>query len=1178
MTAALIYLQQTWLAWACLVAAAPLLLGALWRRQRSGTWPASWIAGGASLLLFGVGSFGLVSSQVGLSIVLSALAVLIVLLTVTVASGRWWAPLGYALAAVMVLGIGIWLGPATAEALLDAARFFAAIEPLEPAWLLLLLLLLPLVWFSRRNLASLGPVRGRLALGLRCLLLLCLALALAEAHSRRADHSVTVLFLWDRSLSVPPEFKGDVDERTERIRSFINDAVAQRGPGHETDQAGVIVFGRRPRLELPPASVPKLGFHKIQSQLDDTYTDIAAALKLALASFPEATGKRIVLISDGNENLGQAEEQARIARQNGVQIDVLPIAAERRNTSEVLVERVEAPPQTEQEARVPLRVVIRSYHPHVVVGTLQLDRISLRLKQGNNPSAEQPTFEREPVVSRQVELRQGLNPYYFQQPAPKQDDAFTYEARFVPSYVKTVDGRKLHDGLPGDRIENNRASVSVMARGQRTVLLIEPKVGDHPLLAARLRAARSGLRVVSVAPERLPENATELALVLSRFDAAILANIPADSLSEEQQKVMRSMTHDQGMGLIMVGGNQAFGAGGWQGTELEKALPVTADIKSMKVEGKSGLVMMMHASEMAEGNAWQRKIAKLAVEKLSPMDMVGQIHYSHGGPGGTGHVWHIKFQQIGGNRNEILHRVDTMQPGDMPDVDPAFAMAYKELTTPGYNLGTKHIIFISDGDHWSASPAMLNKIRTAKITCTTVCITTHGLAEVQKMKAVADFTRGRSYHIKNPSELPAIYIRESRLVSQSFVQESKIQPEVRIAHGPTEGIAKVEPLYGFVRTTRRPSPLVEVPIESPRIGGFTFPILAEWQYGLGRAVAFTSDARTDPAGKASWDKDWANSDTYTKFWEQTVDWALRPTETGKYLRLSTEQRDGKIRLIVEGRDLDKTPLTAVEEFKAGITIPSLKGPEGRKLDLKFEQKGGGIYEADIPADEVGTYFINIRARWKKNGQTLTDSVRAGVTVPYSPEFAEMESNPALLEKLREITAGHSYAEDDGALRRAARSGEVFRAVPANQPSLQPLWPWFVLLTALCLVLDIAVRRVALEPRVGWAKALTLWQRLRREPIVAAPEFLARLQSRKAQVDESLARQQGARKFEGGDVATGPLPTATEGIPAPSSSPPAAQPPPPVVPAKEEDAGDYASRLLRAKKRALEEREKKNKPS
>jgi hypothetical protein len=205
-------------------------------------------------------------------------------------------------------------------------------------------------------------------------------------------------------------------------------------------------------------------------------------------------------------------------------------------------------------------------------------------------------------------------------------------------------------------------------------------------------------------------------------------------------------------------------------------------------------------------------------------------------------------------------------------------------------------------------------------------------------------------------------------------------------------------------------------------------------------------------------------------------------------------------------------------------------------------------------------------------------VRAGVTVPYSPEFAEMESNPALLEKLREITAGHSYAEDDGALRRAARSGEVFRAVPANQPSLQPLWPWFVLLTALCLVLDIAVRRVALEPRVGWAKALTLWQRLRREPIVAAPEFLARLQSRKAQVDESLARQQGARKFEGGDVATGPLPTATEGIPAPSSSPPAAQPPPPVVPAKEEDAGDYASRLLRAKKRALEEREKKNKPS
>src|SRR5216684_1658647 len=156
------------------------------------------------------------------------------------------------------------------------------------------------------------------------------------------------------------------------------------------------------------------------------------------------------------------------------------------------------------------------------------------------------------------------------------------------------------------------------------------------------------------------------------------------------------------------------------------------ELKSMKIEGKSGLVLIMHASEMAEGNAWQRKIAKLALEKLSPMDMVGQIHYDHGFNGGmSGHRWHIPFQEIGGNRNRLLRLVDSMEPGDMPDVDPAFLKAHKELTNPEYQLGTKHIILISDGDHWDASRQMLDKLKNAKITCTTVCITTHGQAEVK---------------------------------------------------------------------------------------------------------------------------------------------------------------------------------------------------------------------------------------------------------------------------------------------------------------------------------------------------------------------------------------------------------------------------------------------------------------
>jgi hypothetical protein len=625
----------------------------------------------------------------------------------------------------------------------------------------------------------------------------------------------------------------------------------------------------------------------------------------------------------------------------------------------------------------------------------------------------------------------------------------------------------------------------------------------------------------------------------------------------------------------MIGGPQSFGAGGWQGTEVEKALPVTSDLKSMKVEGKSGLVLMMHASEMAEGNAWQKKIAKLAIEKLSPVDMVGMLYYAWDGGPAAGHTWHIKFQQILNNRPALLRKVDSMNPGDMPDVDPALEKAYKELTNPAYGLGTKHIIFISDGDHWDANRALMAKLNRAKITCTTVCITTHGAAEVQKMALMARLIsgpKGRSYHIKDPSELPAIYIKESRLVSQSFVHDKPFTPRlIPTIGGPTVGIDNAPDLFGFVRTTRRNSPLVEVPIETPKIGEGKFPILAYWYYGLGKSVAFTSDARTKP-GNPFWDRDWANSDMYIKFWEQTIDWSLRAVETGKNLVMTTELRDGKVKVIIDARKGGKKPLTEVE-LKGGITSPALK-PGPRRPALKFEQKNSGIYEAEFKADDIGSYFINVQAKWKENGKVMSDSVRGGVTIPYSPEFAEMESNVALLDRLKEITGGKTFPEDE--LGRVAESAEVFRPLPAELHSQKPIWHWLVVLAGICLFFDVAVRRIAIEPEKVKIAAMNWWYYLRgRAPIaVETTPFLKRLQSRKAQVGEGLDKGKARRRFEGEDIHEAAPPGAEAGpLPSPSArTKPAAAPK--VGPEKEKEPVDYASRLLAAKKRAMEEREKK----
>src|SRR6202030_4279960 len=120
------------------------------------------------------------------------------------------------------------------------------------------------------------------------------------------------------------------------------------------------------------------------------------------------------------------------------------------------------------------------------------------------------------------------------------------------------------------------------------------------------------------------------------------------------------------------------------------------------------------------------------------------------------------------------------------------------------------------------------------------------------------------------------------------------------------------------------------------------------------------------------------------------------------------------------------------DLKAGITSPAFKVKDDKKFELKFEQKNAGVYEAWIPADEVGAYFINIQAKWKKqDGTEMVDNVRAGVTIPYSPEFAEVESNPGLLESMSKETGGKIYEDSAAALEKAAEKADVFRPVPQS---------------------------------------------------------------------------------------------------------------------------------------------------
>ncbi len=1135
----------------------------------------------------------------------------------------WSFGLGVTLAVLLLLGVGgLTLRPAGA-ALVEASKSLRGLQFVRPEWLALLAFVPVVVLMARRSLSGLGPTRKWGAITLRCLGVALLAAALAEPRLRRPTDNATVLFLVDRSFSVPQDLDlsgpetSTVDRRWERVRTFIETAVQKRPPAHRDDQVGLILFGKRPRLALPPAQVDRMPIDERQAgPINGEYTDIAAALKLALASFPQGTGKRVVLVSDGNENVGNAEEQANIAKTNGVQIDTIALAPGYRNESEVLVQAIEAPPFVAQGQRLPIRVLIRNASPDKVVDG-RLDVVKASTGESAAIEIEDNPQLLEAGKPPKVRLLPGLNVFRFRDRVdPQGDSSFTFRATFTPTESRPLAGGVASTGLPGDRVENNRVETAVVSRGQRRVLLLDEPLPDtnassHDYLLQTLRfelnkkdgKAQGKLRVDRLPADKLPADKGELGVFLSNYDAVILANVPYERFTSDQAEMLRTQVYDQGCGLVMIGGSDGFGAGGYQGTPIEAALPVDCEIKALKAAGKGGLVLIMHASEMADGNKWQKDIAKLAIARLGPADMVGVTQFGGVWNGAaSGVVWHIPFQTVGeadsATRNRLLAKVDSLVPGDMPDFDPFLVAAYDTLSDPKHALTVKHAILISDGDPNYSGPGQAAVASMAKggITCTTVGVATHGGAEKSKMKLIAEGTRdgdgkkGNFYDVTNPNQLPAIYIKESRRVSQSFISKEPFVPKYTGPAGSSEVLPPGMPnplpkLHGFVRTTLKPNILAGMSLEGPSpYPDQRFPLLASWRYGLGKAVAFTSDARTQPdAEKQYWDKEWVGSEMYRKFWEQLINWVMREPERGK-LTMTTEYRDGRVRVVADVRDEKDRPVSGVT-LRGAVTTPKQLGPGEKPPAVEFKPKGGGLYEAEFPADEAGSYFLNVQAlepeKDAKGLQLLNadgsaklktvDAGRAGVTVPYSPEFADLESNTPLMKRLSDITGGtfHTEAADD--LAKMLATGELFRDTAAGTRAILPFWFWLVFAAAVALLLDVALRRIAVETSEVRALARRVWSAARHASQVGqGGETLDRLSRRKLAVGATLAQARGSKRFDAAGATVDPAPAGADdylGAVPTGDKPPAARPSDREAPKPVADETDTLAKLRQARDRS-----------
>lgn len=904
----------------------------------------------------------------------------------------------------------------------------------DAIWLLLALIAIPLGVVGWWRFASMSPLRRVAAIGARVLLLLLLAAMLAGVASVRTTNRFAVVAIVDVSGSVQ-RFADQVDPRTRQrvsaidaARDFLERATAKRGP---EDLLGVVAFDGRAIAVATPTRAPVLDRDLTpadSAQQADAATDIAGAIRLARTLIPpDATG-RLVLISDGVETRGEAlravEERAGRLR---VPVDVVPLAFSIQD--EVVVERLDAPPTAASDVPITLRVVLSATTPST--GTIRI------LREGEPIDANGD----EPGTGLRVSLEPGRNVVPVEV-EPSSGRVHRFRAVYEPDVV-AQGGRSVTSGDTAP--DNNVADAFTITPGRGVVLLVDGvgrgRESAGSPLANALRAG--GLEVRVVSPDGMPRDI----LSLEDFDLVVLENVAAEYVPDATQHVLADFVRDIGGGLVMVGGPEALGAGGWRNSTIEPLLPVELELPDRLVSAQVATVLVldnsgsMHRTVMGTMQTQQEianEAAALAILSLDRRDEIGVITFNNDyrvvvplAPNSDPQRTAIRVRGIGSDGG-------TFAP-------PAVEEGMRMLAASDAKV--KHLVLVTDGKSRDNDRLMQlgRALKQRDIRLTTIAVGDD--ADIRSLETMARNNDGVSYQVTNPEVLPRIFLKAVRIVRSPLIKEAPITPIVLPTGSPmTAGLESAPPmLSGLVLTAPRPEPTITMAMATSE----GEPLLAHWNAGLGQVVVFASDA--GGGAENAWAQNWLDWPGYQRLWTNIARQAARPgVQRGVRAEATIDGSD--LRVTLEAMDAQGHPLPGVV---APVTV---YGPTGEAVDVRLAATAPGVYEARLPVRDPGSYVAVVKPQ--RDGTRMSPVV-TGATAPRGSEYRALSANAGLLTQLASASGGRvlDVWNPEGAAL-FDRSG-----VPSRE-ALTPLWPILMPLVIGVFLLDVAMRRVAWDRWVG----------------------------------------------------------------------------------------------------------------
>lgn len=854
--------------------------------------------------------------------------------------------------------------------------------------LLWLLLLVPLT----AALALVGPrrpTRARFwaALALRLFLLAAIVLALAGMQLRLRADVLTAVFLLDVSDSVPAA-------EQERGEAFIRQAIEGMPQG---DRAAVVVFGQEALVERLAAENGTLpGFNSVPVTFR---TDIASAVQLGLALFPDEGAKRMVLLSDGRENLGQALEQAELAAAHGIELAYIPLSAPEGEV-EVLLQDLQAPADLRQGQGFDLTVVVES--------------------SAQTAAGLQVFADGQLIHSQDVRLRAGTNRFLV--PVEAGETGFR---RFRAQVLPDAD----------TRLQNNLASAFTIVHGPPKVLIVEGEPGEGANLARALESVE--MDVDRQPPSQTPSTLTDLAA----YEAVILANVPAGSLPAGAMEALPVFVRDLGKGLLMVGGEEAYGAGGYLRTPLEEALPVYMDVRARELSANLALVLVVdksgsmgrcHCDDPDLNQSYTRQpvgqpkvdIAKEAIMRaagaLGGQDYMGVVAFDETAS------WAVDLERLASSV-ALEQSIGGIQAFGQTNLLSGIDAAYDQIKEA--EARRKHIILLTDG--WTSSGDLRALAREMAAEGITLSVVAAGGGSAEYLEELAAAGSGRYYPAEDILSVPDIFLKDTVQAVGKYIVEEPFYPLPSLPGPALRGLdpATLPPLYGYNGTS--PKNTARIDLATPQGD----PLLATWQFGLGRAAAWTSDL------KAQWAVDWVAWDGYARFASQLVGYLL-PAPQVEGLVAQAQVEGGQAVIELEASDEEGRPWNFLD------AVATVVDPELASQEVRLEQVGAGRYEAAVEVSQPGTYLVRLGVN---DGDRSLGQQTLGLVVPYSPEYRASGPNLPLLGQLARLTGGGELSGPEAVFTHDLPAADDAREI----------WAPLLLVAALLFPLDVAVRRVML---------------------------------------------------------------------------------------------------------------------